>query len=50
MATVDMALASAMHLIGVGIKGLLTGGGYRWRMTALPADLGLVESLSLIHI
>ena len=40
-------LASAMHLIGVGIKGLLTGGGYRWRMTALPADLGLVESSAM---
>jgi probable O-glycosylation ligase (exosortase A-associated) len=43
-------LASAMHLIAVGIKGLLTGGGYKWRMTALPADSGLVESSAMATV
>jgi putative inorganic carbon (HCO3(-)) transporter len=43
-------LAAAMHLIGVGIKGLVTGGGYKWRMTALPADSGLAESSAMATV
>lgn len=43
-------LAAAMHLIGVGIKGLVTGGGYKMRMTAMPADSGLVESSAMAAV
>jgi putative inorganic carbon (HCO3(-)) transporter len=40
-------LGSGMHLIGVGIKGTLTGGGYQWRLTQLPGDTGLAETSAM---
>lgn len=43
-------LASGMHLIGVGIKGAVTGGGYKWRMTALPGDSGLAETSAMATV
>jgi len=43
-------LGSAMHLIGVGIKGALTGGGYQWRLTQLPGDTGLAETSAMATV
>jgi putative inorganic carbon (HCO3(-)) transporter len=40
-------LGSSMHLLGVGIKSFLTGGGYRMNLTLLPADIGLSESSAM---
>lgn len=43
-------LGSGMHLIGVGIKGALTGGGYQWRLTQLPGDTGLAETSAMATV
>ncbi len=43
-------LGSGMHLIGVGIKGALTGGGYQWRLTQLPDDTGLAETSAMATV
>jgi probable O-glycosylation ligase (exosortase A-associated) len=43
-------LASGMHLIGVGIKGAVTGGGYKWRMTAIQGDFGLSETSAMATV
>ncbi len=40
-------LGSSMHLLAVGIKSLLSGGGYNLNMTLLPADVGLSESSAM---
>jgi len=43
-------LGSGMHVIGVGIKGALTGGGYQWRLTQLPGDTGLAETSAMATV
>ncbi len=43
-------LGSGMHLIAVGIKGALTGGGYQWRLTQLPGDYGLNETSAMATV
>ena len=40
-------LGSAMHLLAVGIKSFLTGGGYGMNLTLLPDDVGLSESSAM---
>jgi probable O-glycosylation ligase (exosortase A-associated) len=43
-------LGSSMHLLAVGIKGALTGGGYNMHLTVLPADTGLAESSAMATV
>jgi putative inorganic carbon (hco3(-)) transporter len=43
-------LGSAMHILGVGIKSFLTGGGYQMNLTLLPAELGLSESSAMATV
>lgn len=43
-------LGSGMHLIAVGIKGAVTGGGYQWRLTQLPGDYGLNETSAMATV
>lgn len=43
-------MGSAMHLLGVGIKSALTGGGYNMHLTVLPADTGLAESSAMATV
>ena len=43
-------LGSSMHLLAVGIKSFLTGGGYNMHLTLLPADLGISESSAMATV
>jgi len=40
-------LGSAMHLVPVGIKSFLTGGGYGMNLTLLPDEKGMSESSAM---
>ena len=43
-------LGSSMHLLAVGIKSFLSGGGYKLNLTLLPTDLGLSESSGMATV
>jgi len=43
-------LGSAMHIIPVGIKSFLTGGGYGMNLTLLPANVGMSESSAMATV
>lgn len=43
-------ISAGMHLIPLGIKAALTGGGYGKNLTNIPADVGLGESSALATV